>query len=430
MALTTRCPQCGTAFKVVPDQLRVRNGLVRCGACSTVFDGRACLLPAPGAPVAPVASTAPASVPLPSSAAAIAAPVLSAPEPNPPAAPRVVLPWEDEPAAPVPPAPTPSIPPAPASVAPHVPHAPHAPALPPAVLRGRDDIRRRAEPEPAFPDDDRIEDADDADDDGEPYLRETPPAWTAPARPAAYRDEPIVAGRADEPTIGWNAERQQDDVRDAERDDEYEHEDEFEHGAAQEPILGDTRTRYSSATDVGRAPPEFLDQDRLDRRGLLRRLWGYACLVGLVALGLQLLYVYRTDIANSVPALRPVLETACKPLGCTVGYARRMERIAISSSSLQPPAGAAAIDDGRSRLVLNLVLRNRYDKPQHWPALVLDLTDLSDTVVVRKVLMPENYLTPQQLSGPFGPDGELKISVPIEVTGVQVNGYQLDKFFP
>ncbi|WP_372341691.1 zinc-ribbon domain-containing protein, partial [Achromobacter insolitus] len=24
MALTTRCPQCGTTFKVVPDQLRVR----------------------------------------------------------------------------------------------------------------------------------------------------------------------------------------------------------------------------------------------------------------------------------------------------------------------------------------------------------------------------------------------------------------------
>ncbi|WP_241145110.1 zinc-ribbon domain-containing protein, partial [Achromobacter xylosoxidans] len=49
MALTTRCPQCGTSFKVVPDQLRVRNGLVRCGACATVFDGRACLLPETGA---------------------------------------------------------------------------------------------------------------------------------------------------------------------------------------------------------------------------------------------------------------------------------------------------------------------------------------------------------------------------------------------
>ena len=128
-------------------------------------------------------------------------------------------------------------------------------------------------------------------------------------------------------------------------------------------------------------PPEFLDQDRQARRGPLRRLWGYGCLLGLIALGLQLLYAYRVDIANSVPALRPALEAACRSMGCTVGYARRLERIAISASSLQPPPGAAAIDDGRSRLVLNLMLRNRYDKPQHWPALVLDLTDLSDTVV-------------------------------------------------
>ncbi|EHK67410.1 MJ0042 family finger-like domain-containing protein [Achromobacter arsenitoxydans SY8] len=314
-----------------------------------------------------------------------------------------IPPWEDEPAA------SPAV------------------AVPPAVLRGRGDIRRRAEPDAAPVD----EDAADDDDLYDPYDREVePPRAPYVGQPAGYRGEPVVAGRSGEPTIAWNPGRQRDDVRDAERDDEYEAEDELDQDSGREPVLGETRTRYSSATDVGRAPPEFLDQDRQERHGLWRKLWGYACLIGLIALGLQLLYVYRTDIANSVPAVRPALEAVCKPLGCTVGYARRLERIGISSSSLQPPTGAAAIDDGRSRLVLNVMMHNRYDKPQHWPALVLDLTDLSDTVVVRKVLMPENYLTPQQLSGPFGPNGELKISVPIEVTGVQVNGYQLDKFFP
>jgi predicted Zn finger-like uncharacterized protein len=426
MALTTRCPQCGTSFKVVPDQLRVRNGLVRCGACSIVFDGRACLLPEPGAPVAPAA---PASAPLPSAAAAIAAPVLgtparpapasavpssvpprpapvSAPASSPLAEPRMIAPWEDEPVA------------------------PQATAIPPAVLRGRDDIRRLAEPDAELPEEDG-EYAEDGDDSSQAYRHDTTPRREPPvAQPPVYRGEPIVASRASEPVVNWDAGRARDDVRDAERDDEYEGEDELDVDGVREPVLGEARTRYSSATDVGRAPPEFLDQDRLERRGLWRKLWGYACLIGLIAFGLQLLYAYRTDIANSVPALRPVLETACKPLGCTVGYARRLDRIAISSSSLQPPTGAAAIDDGRSRLVLNLMLRNNYDKPQHWPALVLDLTDLSDTVVVRKVLMPENYLTPEQLAGPFGPAGRLNISVPIEVTGVQVNGYQLDKFFP
>ncbi|WP_254595254.1 zinc-ribbon domain-containing protein, partial [Achromobacter pulmonis] len=86
MALTTRCPQCGTSFKVVPDQLRVRNGLVRCGACATVFDGRACLLPATGVPAAdvpkPAAVTpqippAPAEPPASAVPQAIAAPVLA-----------------------------------------------------------------------------------------------------------------------------------------------------------------------------------------------------------------------------------------------------------------------------------------------------------------------------------------------------------------
>ncbi|MGE6918184.1 DUF3426 domain-containing protein [Achromobacter kerstersii] len=458
MALTTRCPQCGTSFKVVPDQLRVRNGLVRCGACSTVFDGRACLLPEAGSPTAlPPAPAAKPATPPAAAAAAVAAPVLAtraAPPPplsRPSAEPREIAPWEDEPVSPPPP------PVRPAPAAPIV-----SPAVPPAVLRGREAIRRRDEPDTHLPEDDA--DDEDASEDDSAY------------RPSASRNEPVFAPPATEPVIDWDARRRaaghaeptfadygdkrNDDDRDNDADDDRyddrhaaadtrhshdkldadddrghhiritDYDDEPEPDDGREPVLGDTRTRYSSATDVGRTPPEFLDQDRQERRGLFRKLWGYACLLGLIALGLQLLYAYRTDIANSVPVMRPVLETVCKPLGCTVGYARRLERIAISSSSLQPPTGAAAIDDGRSRLVLNLVLRNRYDKPQHWPALVLDLTDLSDTVVVRKVLRPENYLTPEQLRGPFGPAGELKISVPIEVTGVQVNGYQLDKFFP
>ena len=38
MSLTTRCPACETVFKVIPDQLRVSSGWVRCGRCAEVFD--------------------------------------------------------------------------------------------------------------------------------------------------------------------------------------------------------------------------------------------------------------------------------------------------------------------------------------------------------------------------------------------------------
>lgn len=39
--LITRCPECATAFRASAEQLSRRNGLVRCGRCSHVFDARA-----------------------------------------------------------------------------------------------------------------------------------------------------------------------------------------------------------------------------------------------------------------------------------------------------------------------------------------------------------------------------------------------------
>ena len=72
MRMSTRCPACGTAFRVYPEQLAAREGQVRCGKCSTIFDARSTLVtedepeprhavaPAPprgAAPSAPVSHT-------------------------------------------------------------------------------------------------------------------------------------------------------------------------------------------------------------------------------------------------------------------------------------------------------------------------------------------------------------------------------------
>ena len=502
MALVTRCPQCGASFKVVADQLRIRNGLVRCGACQTVFDGRACLVQ-PVEPVVPTL-TQPADSDAAPSFAPAADPRSSEP---PPAAVSAADPVYSHAAAPTAPSPRPlpSVPPA----APTAPSPRPLPSVPPAVLRGRADMRRETSDTPA---DDDLDDETDAPAasslpyvpaapgaalrdpragerepslgvaavppwDDEPTLSDAAPAvMRGPRRPGAGRDEPRLGDALRDPAsrgpisgesvsrepVWHNAAREPglsegaghtqadrsyvDDTATGRayagrayagraqshgaRDDADVHEEDVDASAA-EPVLGEARTRYSSSTDSGRTPPEFLDDDRVESRRAGRRIWSLLCLLGVIALLLQLLYVYRTPLATSVPALRPVLELACKPLGCTVGYARRIERIAISASSLQPPSGAAgASDDGRSQLVLNVTLRNRFDKPQPWPALVLQLTDMSDTVVARKVLLPRDYLTPQQAGGPFAAAGEAQISVPVQVTGLQVNGYQLDKFFP
>ena len=39
MSMVTQCPHCSTAFNVTPEQLFARDGRVRCGHCTQVFDG-------------------------------------------------------------------------------------------------------------------------------------------------------------------------------------------------------------------------------------------------------------------------------------------------------------------------------------------------------------------------------------------------------
>lgn len=41
MALAARCPECSTAFRIVPDQLKISEGWVRCGHCNHVFNAQA-----------------------------------------------------------------------------------------------------------------------------------------------------------------------------------------------------------------------------------------------------------------------------------------------------------------------------------------------------------------------------------------------------
>jgi predicted Zn finger-like uncharacterized protein len=90
--LATRCPACGTVFRVVADQLRVSDGWVRCGRCSDVFNAAEALMdletgaprrmpaepPVAAAPSVAVAGAAMLPTAPPSTVAAPAAPAWSA----------------------------------------------------------------------------------------------------------------------------------------------------------------------------------------------------------------------------------------------------------------------------------------------------------------------------------------------------------------
>lgn len=135
MSLITRCPHCSTRYKVIPDQLRLASGWVRCGQCHQMFDGRANLIdgaepatqppsaqppapqPAPPPPAPPAPSfytSAPDPTPVQTQAPAHSASHASpSPAPAPPAAP---LPHIPEAFRAQPPSPAQPTAPAPAAV--------------------------------------------------------------------------------------------------------------------------------------------------------------------------------------------------------------------------------------------------------------------------------------------------------------------------
>lgn len=74
MALATQCPHCGTMFRVASDQLKLRGGIVRCGACQEIFDGSASLVDLDALPRAPAALMPPAVAEAPAAPGISAAP--------------------------------------------------------------------------------------------------------------------------------------------------------------------------------------------------------------------------------------------------------------------------------------------------------------------------------------------------------------------
>lgn len=194
-------------------------------------------------------------------------------------------------------------------------------------------------------------------------------------------------------------------------------------------ILGEARTRGDDPSAFGRTIPEFMEDDEPESpSGVL--VWLSGAVVLTVLLIVQLLYVYRDDVASSMPSLRPLLEQVCRPLGCEVGYVRRIERIFVVGSSLQLANNQATATLNQHDYVLRLTLQNRFDRAQPWPSLMVILSDASGTVVIRRAVMPSQYLPPVLLSKPFGAQQEASLEIPLNVQGSPISGFEVEKFFP
>lgn len=147
----------------------------------------------------------------------------------------------------------------------------------------------------------------------------------------------------------------------------------------------------------------------------------FALLLTLV-LGLQWVLHERDALAAWQPRLAPVLNQLCSPLGCKVAPVRRIDAIVIDSSALVRRLG--------NFYSFDLVLKNTAPVPLALPALELSLTDTRDAVIARRVFLPEELPgAPALLPAQSSVAVSLRLSLAVG-EAVPMAGYRALVFYP
>lgn len=472
MALATRCPQCATTFKVAHDQLKMRAGMVRCGACKQVFNGiehlvrnQADQVVVPG-PTATLTAPAPRPTPVPVAAApVISPPVVAAPVVVAPvvAAPVVAAPVVVAAAA----APSPvTVPAPPANVAsshheaeglgswqntlmPDVtlhepdtgpetgpnpgPEEAHLSATPPSTepMLGAATVIQSL----AFADNLDAEPAPHASPAAKPQLLDQPPV----AEQASVVEPEIFASVAVEPEHAhteFDEPAQKDDGRTEPQLDKAalhvemraaERRQALDEAAQLELEKLDERAKSETEPDSEADEPTFVREGRRNAgvRRVMRVVLGLSSSVLLLAALGQATYAWRDQLAARLPESKPWLQRACAALGCQIQHPAQINAVAIEADELQVLPGT------KGMVALSMLLNNSSSTVQSWPYLELSLNDAQDKVLARRIFTPRDYLAnAQEEAQGFTARGEYPVKLYLDLTQVKASKYRVYLFYP
>jgi predicted Zn finger-like uncharacterized protein len=403
MSFTTRCPACGTMFKVVPDQLKISGGWVRCGHCADVFDATLYLQTweAPAPESQPASAAAPAAA-LESSARH---PLGMAPVSVPSEAAND-LPTQE----PLNPAIDEAIPQAPGVWDPSAAVIEDANELPGQTPQSGwlvssdidDGDWLRAPPAEEWSPQQEAQDAADR----QALQAPVSPPFDSPFAPLeATRalaesgpldfdgrldltnqpESPAVAGRDDNADFQAELARFAAAAAGASRAIEAEVKTASPPPAPPPaPLPKPERVSLGDDLTVQDVEPGFVLQARRQafwhspgvRAALLLLTVALAAL-----LTAQWAVQERDQLAARHASLIPLLNLLCKPSGCVLQAPRDIDAVVIDSSTLVRRLG--------NFYSFDLVLKNSASMPVAMPALELSLTDAADTVIARRVFLAE-----------------------------------------
>ena len=390
MSQVTRCPSCGTRFKVVADQLRISQGWVRCGRCQSVFDASEDLQPlADDAPQA-AAESSPVAVPV-----AVAEHDEAAIAEKPPESIAVSEDAVDE---------------------------GKETDADPEVLDEAHAVQGEASESGHQQDADKGADKDAGDEAGDEEGKGSEEyAESDQQAESELNDE---AGDSEAETTDKVSTEQ--DATDAGEMTSV--------GALLSTDVDDVRreveAEQTSTQEESESADAALDEPGFVRQARRKAFWHstgmrIALLLGsvLAVAGVAGQYAWhqRDALAAQYPQLTPMLQQVCQHAGCELGARREIADVVISGSGFKQLADA-------QQYQWSLTLENRSDAPVATPVAELTLTDAQDKPLLRRVVDLRELGAPAQLQA----RQEWSVNVPVQVQELSapVSGYRALVFYP
>ena len=194
----------------------------------------------------------------------------------------------------------------------------------------------------------------------------------------------------------------------------------FEHAAPPEATSVSTEASANSFIPAASTPPAS-ETTATSVSPRFNTLWGTLSALLALALVWQWLLWQRHWLAAQEPALKPVMEALCAPWGCEVNWPREPDSVLIESSSFN--------EDPEGGFILQLRMKNTQHHAVATPALELNLTDMQDQVVVRRVFTPQELAVRDHIQALRDVRATLNFELD-EATAERVAGFRAFIFYP
>ncbi|MGH1430744.1 MAG: DUF3426 domain-containing protein [Neptuniibacter sp.] len=153
--------------------------------------------------------------------------------------------------------------------------------------------------------------------------------------------------------------------------------------------------------------------------------WLIACLLAMACIASQLIWFNRTTIYWNHPQYQSLFDEICSHINCKISSRQSLELIENRSILVTPHS------EFEGAMQVQLILNNRANFQQPFPALSLEFRDLKNRLVAHRTIQPNEYLDNQQsdwLSMPI--EQPIQISLEIMSPGSRAVNYKLELLAP